>query len=127
MPFDVRWTPPTLRIAASGTLCTSDFDALVRAVLSAEAQLPYVPHRITDLTQLARLDIGFADLDRLAALRRPMRFKNSFRSALVAQRPAHFGAARMFQTLNAHPQITVEIFPTVDDALAWLHAAPISP
>jgi hypothetical protein len=26
----------------------------------------------------------------------------------------------MFQTLNDHPQITVRVFPTIEDAKAWL-------
>jgi hypothetical protein len=38
----------------------------------------------------------------------------------VAGRPIGKGYARMFQALNDHPQITIEVFSDRETALRWL-------
>jgi hypothetical protein len=42
------------------------------------------------------------------------------KSAIVAPMPVQVGFARMFQILNDHPQIEVQLFATLAEAEAWL-------
>jgi len=42
------------------------------------------------------------------------------KSAIVAATPVQVGYARMFQMLNEHPSVTVEIFGDLPTAVAWL-------
>jgi hypothetical protein len=48
--------------------------------------------------------------------RKAQTLANPVKSAAVAPQPVHVGFARMFQTLNEHPQITIEIFSSLRDA-----------
>jgi len=38
----------------------------------------------------------------------------------VASKPAQFGYARMYQTLNENPNIELELFINREKAMAWL-------
>ena len=58
----------------------------------------------------------------IAARRKATFLKNSIKSAVVAPRPVSAGFSRMYQMLNDHPQVQIEIFGAEDDAVAWLMA-----
>ena len=111
-----------LRIVLSGTLTPADLDGLAEAVLAHEAALAPVPHRVTDMTGLARMEIGFPEMSDLAERVRTRPLPNAVRSAIVAATPVQVGYARMFQMMNDHPSITVEIFGDLPTAVAWLIA-----
>jgi len=57
---------------------------------------------------------------RLARTRKAFGPRNPFRTALVAVSALQQGYARMFQTLNDHPMITVRVFDSIAAAEAWL-------
>lgn len=124
MAITVRLEGPLLRIDGTGTLCTEDFRQLAAEVIVLERQLGYAPNRIADLSRLERIEIGFTDLDALAQRRQQVKAPNRFRSAIVAPRPGLFGVARMFQSLSVQSQHEVEIFPSLDAALAWVNEDP---
>jgi len=86
-----------------------------------------VRSRISDLRPAVRLDIDFNGVAALAAERVRRSFPNSFKSAIIAPDPARFGFARMFQTLNDNPQITLAIFRDEPEALAWIMAPGLAP
>jgi len=109
-----------LRIVLTGILMPGELARLADALAAAEDAAAVVPHRLTDLTGVTRFEIGFDDMFELARRRRERSPANAIRSALVAATPVQLGFARMFQTLNDHPLITLAIFPDVDAALAWL-------
>jgi type II secretory pathway component HofQ len=109
-----------LRIVMRGVLTKEDFSRFVGEVERLEsASVPW-PDRFTDLTGLQRIDIGFDDMAGLAQRRREIAVPNALRSAIAARDPVQLGYARMFQTLNDHPQIQVRVFPDEAQALAWL-------
>jgi hypothetical protein len=68
------------------------------------------------------LDVGFPDIFQLAERVRTRPLPNAVRSAIVAAAPVQIGYARMFQMMNEHPSITVEIFGVLPAAVAWLNA-----
>jgi hypothetical protein len=79
--------------------------------------------RLTDLTALDRIDVGFEEVFALAVKRGERRVPVLIRSALVANRPVQFGFARMFQMLNDNPRIQIRIFGNLEEAQRWLHSS----
>lgn len=96
----------------------------VREVERLEAELPITPDRLTDISATTKIAMDFNQMALLSRRRRSAVVRNAIRSAIVAATPVQFGMARMFQTMTGHPQITVQIFPDVPSALAWLRPAP---
>jgi hypothetical protein len=80
------------------------------------------PHRLTDLRALTRPYPTDPAVRALAERRKAQTLANAVKSAIVAPQPIHLGFARMFQILNEHPQIAIEIFSTGQAAEAWLCA-----
>jgi hypothetical protein len=120
MAFQIVLQEGLLHVPLSGTLSRADLDHLASAIEKLEAPALPVPNRIIDLTRVTEMAIDFADVLAIAERRKQQRFPNSFRTALVAGRPIGKGYARMFQALNDHPQITIEVFSDRETALRWL-------
>lgn len=124
MPFSISSGDGVMRIVLSGTLTPEELVRVADAMGKAERAAAVCPHRVTDLTGVTRFDVGFDEMSELARRRRQQPPANPVRSALVAATPVQLGMARMLQTLNDHPRITMRIFPDVDAALAWLAEEP---
>jgi hypothetical protein len=122
MPFHLRATPGLIELDCYGTFTRDDFLALISDVEATERALPIIPHRIVTLAGVTAWQLTAGDFMALAARRKETRFQNSFKSALVAPEQVLVGIARMFQTLNDHPQIEIAIFPTREAASEWLQA-----
>ena len=120
MPLDMELTGSILRVTLSGTLTNADLRDGAREVDKLERSLPNVPNRLTDTRPVTRLEIDFQGVLDLANARLRLHFPNAFKSAIIAADVAHYGFARMFQTLNDHPKIRIAIFPDEAEALAWL-------
>jgi hypothetical protein len=112
-----------LVIRLSGVIRDDDLAELLRQVSEAEARTPVTPNRLTDLTELTELNLTYAGMNDVTRLRTAMRFPNNFKSAIVGPRLTQFGFARMFQTLNDHPQIDIQVFRDMDSAREWLGCA----
>lgn len=119
MPFSMSSAGGVLRITLSGTLTPEELGRLADALVEAEGAAAVCPDRVTDLTGLTRFEVGFDDMFEMARRRRERPPANPIRSAIVACTPVQLGFARMFQTLNDHPRITLRIFSDLDGALAW--------
>ena len=120
MPFAITADEPILRVTLSGTLTNEDLAALAKEARRIESPLAVVPHRLTDLRPVTRLEINFQGVLAFVNERLRQTFPNSFKSAIVATDVAHFGFARMFATLNDHPQTSIALFPDDTEALSWL-------
>jgi hypothetical protein len=119
MPFQLSTNDGLIRIRLYDVLSPGDLIGLADAVLAAEAG-PVAPDRVTDMSGVRRFEVGYADFFSIAARRRGSQLPNTIKSAIVVGNPTQFGMARMFQTLNDHPQVTVEIFDDEAAALRWL-------
>ena len=120
MPCHHYFDGETLRFDFVDTVTNQDFTDLAAKVEELERRCAVVPHRISDLSQTTGLNFGFPVLFTFTERRKTLRFRNAFKSAIVATQTVHVGLARMFQTLNQHPQITIEIFPDLASAQAWI-------
>jgi hypothetical protein len=120
MAFDAVMDGPLMRIRLYDTLTDADLRGLAAAVIAIEAEQQATPSRIADLTELTRFEVGFNGVDALAQRRREIKITGMTKTALLVGNEMQFGVARMYQTLNDHPQITTEIFRDRDAALAWV-------
>lgn len=122
MPHSIQKEGSFLRVSFRGHVTLRDLEGALRDLAAAEsAQLP-VPDRVIDLSAAEESDLKLADLLWAAEQRRPLRFPNPYRAAVIAPRPAQYGYARMFQILSNHPEVQLRAFRDEAEALAWLAA-----
>ena len=119
MAYDLWMEDGLLRIRLHDTLSPADLDGLAKAVIELEGRLPVIPPRVTEMVEVTEIEVGFREFLVFVGYRRGQVLPNAVRSALVVATNVQLGIARMFQTLNDHPQVTVRIFRDVDSALAW--------
>ena len=114
--YDNTW----IRVTFSGAIVPADFNDVAAFIRDVESRASPAPSRLIDIGPQSTLSIGFGDVANIAHMRLAVRLANPIRTAIVAHSPAQQGYARMFQTLNDHPQITIKVFPDVPAAEAWL-------
>lgn len=107
----------------SGRISRDDLVRIVRQMAELESQSEKSPHRLTDLTGVEGLDFEAGAIMDIAFVRRKAPLKNKVSSAIVAPTSLLYGYARIFQTLNDNPAVTLQIFPDKKSALAWLKKA----
>jgi hypothetical protein len=120
MVYQVRGEPQFIRIRFFGKVTRSELLAALDEMEVLEASAATMPHRLTDLTDVELSEVKAVDIHAAAEKRSRRRFANRFRSAVVAPQPVQFGYARMFQVLNQHPDISIQIFADIATATAWL-------
>jgi len=120
MPYVISSEGGILYITFSGVVGEDDLGNMTASMIELESTCEVIPHRITDLTNVSHVDLDFSSILDLAKRRMAMILPNAIKSAIVVSRPDHMGFARMFQTVNRHPKITIRIFPEMDGARAWI-------
>ena len=113
-----------IRILFYGKISAHDLQGAMRELEILETGKACVPNRLIDLTGVEQSEVKADDIHAAATKRKSSRFANAFRSAIVAPRAAQFGYSRMFQALNDHPDITIQVFPNTAEASAWLAEEP---
>jgi len=111
-----------IRLTMSGALTPQDLIGIMRDADEIEKDMDPVPDRISTMTAVTDVQVGYPEVRAFAWHRRKIQFPNVFRSAIVASTPVQRGIARMFQTLNDNPQIVIQIFDDEATALAWLRS-----
>ena len=122
MPFEISDEGNFHSIRLFGALDRADLDAVMTEVERLE-DAGVLRDRLTDLTALDHIDVGFEEVFALAVKRGERKVSAPIRSALVANRPVQFGFARMFQMLNDNPRILIRIFGNLAEAQRWLHSS----
>ena len=107
-------------IKMSGSVSLPELLEHADELAAIEASQTVTPHRIAVLPGGLVCDLNFTALHAFAAKRRGAPLKNPVKSAIVAGDAVQFGFARMYQALNEHPYLQVEIFQSEAVALAWL-------
>ena len=120
MAVDFTFDGGLLVIRLSGSLEPDDLKRIVQEVVLVESQHAEAPPRLTDFRDLAGTNVGYVEMSELArwSVARPL--STPVRSALLVGQPVQLGFARMFQTLNTHPMVTVQIFDDEAAARDWL-------
>ena len=120
MSVEIAVEPDIIRVTLFGVLTEQDLADIATAAADIERDRDPVPARLTDMTGVTEMKVSYPDVKTLADRRRVLVFPNDFKSAIVVATPVQRGMARMFQTLNDNPRITVQIFDDEAAALAWL-------
>jgi len=120
MKCEITIEGDVLMIRLSGVIRDDDLLEVLSGVKEAESRTPVTPARLTDVSGLTELHLTFVGMNELVRLRRAMKFPNDFKSAIVAPEPGQYGFARMFQTLNDHPQIEIMVFREMAAAREWV-------
>lgn len=121
MPFEIHDEGGYYFARLFGVLDQTDLDAVTAEVERLEDVA--TKDRLTDLTALERIDVGFEEVFALALKRAQRPIPSPIRSALVASKPVQFGFARMFQMLNDNPRIQIRIFSGLEEAEQWLRSS----
>jgi hypothetical protein len=127
MPFTIDTSQPILRLTLSGTLTNQDLLELGKEAARIDSGFAVVPPRLTDSRPITRLEINFQGVLALATERLKLTFPNTFKSAILATDVVQYGFARMFETLNDHPQIVIAIFSDEVEAVRWLSEPGVRP
>jgi hypothetical protein len=120
MPIVIRRNGGLLEVTFSGKIATTDLLNGAQEMAEIEAQEPVTPPRLNDLSDVTALEVDFWSIQQFAAMRKDSQLKNPTRSAIVAPNVLQFGFARMYQTVQANPQLEVQVFRSRADAIAWL-------
>lgn len=120
MPITTDYQGEFIVIKMSGSVSLPELLEHAGQIAAIEASQSITSHRIAILPSGLVCDLSFPELHAFAAKRRAAPLKNPVKSAIVAGDAVQYGFARMYQTLNAHPNLQVEIFQSEAVALAWL-------
>ena len=120
MSVEITVGPDLIRVTFSGVLTGRDLAEVATIADDIERGRDPVPDRLADMTTVTEMQVAYPDVKVLAEHRRKLAFPNAFRTAIVVRTPVQMGMARMFQTLNDNPQITIQIFEDETAALDWL-------
>jgi hypothetical protein len=122
MPFEIRDEGGFYSARLFGVLEIEDLDALAAEVEKLE-DAGVMGDRLTDLTALEHINVGFEEVFAVALKRAQRPIRTPIRSALVACKPVQFGFARMFQMLNDNPRIQIRVFGSREEAEQWLRSS----
>lgn len=120
MAYTCELREGVLRIVFSGCVNMDEVYRMLDEIEKVEANLDRSPDRIADLSLVDEMDLNFAGVERVAARRRLMQFKNPVRAAIVAPRPLQYGFARMYQTLSENKAVELQIFERLSEAEHWI-------
>lgn len=127
MSVDIAVGPDLVRVTFSGVMSGKDLSYVASAAEEIERGLDPVPNRLADMTAVTEMQVAYPDVKVLADHRRKLAFPNAFKTAILVRTPVQIGMARMFQTLNDNPQITIQIFEDETAAMDWLRGGTPQP
>jgi hypothetical protein len=122
MPFDLTVVDGIICLTFNGALSSDDLWRVSDLYAKIEAESKVSPDRMADISLVDKVELDFGAVEAVAAVRRGTMLKNKVKSAILAPKPVLYGFARMFQTLNDNPQITMELFRDKESCWAWLMA-----
>jgi len=120
MPITFSHDGDLLRVRAGGVITAAELHSMVTEMEGRFLSAKKWPNNLLDLTGIDLGGIGFMDMMSLAKRREGVKPPHPIRTAIVADSPTVTGFARMFQSLNNNPDITVQVFDSVADAEDWL-------
>ena len=120
MPITYSHDGGLLRVRAAGVITVAELHAMVTEMEQRFLSAKKWPDNLLDLTGIDLSGLGLLDMMSLAKRRESVKPPHAIRTAIVADSPTVTGFARMFQSINTNPDITVQVFESVADAEAWL-------
>lgn len=124
MAYSMQEEGNVLRAEFSGALSGSELHAFLDEVDAQLGPRDSWPHNLLDLRRVDLSSLGFGDVMSIAKRRESITPPNAIRTAILADSPTLIGFARMFQSLNHNPNITIQVFSDLAAAETWLRPQP---
>ena len=102
------------------TISNSDFRLINEEINLIEEKYSVVPNFIVDIRNVKTLKGDYHSIQKLAAQRRDKKFSNNILEAILVANDFQMGFARMYQTFNDNPQLTIQIFKDEAKAIEWI-------
>ena len=102
------------------TLSDNDFRIINEEIESVEEEYPVVPNFIVNLNNVKKFNGNYSSVQELAKQRAEKTFPNSILEAILVSNDFQMGFARMYQTVNDNPQLTIKIFRDEAKAIEWI-------
>ena len=126
MAVEISYDGVWIHITFAGEVTSADLVAVIHHMVDLEGRMTVTPDRLIDLGPATTMAIGYSDIANVAQARRALTPANPIRTAVVACGAVQQGYARMFQTLNDHPLVTIAVFSDRAAAEVWLREPPVS-
>jgi hypothetical protein len=120
--FDSKIAQRIVYLTFRGCVTAEDLRDMADLFAKIETEARVSPDRMVDLSAIEGLNLNFSAIMNYAAARRNAPLQNTVKAAIVAPQTLQYGFARMFQTLNVNPDISMEIFIDQASGLAWIAA-----
>ncbi len=121
MAIQIEYNNDCLRVVFSDTVDINETNKMLDEIEPLErVRALKCLDRIADLRLVKKFDLNYSHVYNIAQRRKLIKFRERFKSALVVNSDYAMGFARMFQTVNDHPDIDMQIFKTIEDAEEWI-------
>jgi hypothetical protein len=102
------------------TLSDNDFRLVNEEFEIIEKEYSVVPNFIVSLNNVKTFSGDYHSVQKLAKQRAEKTFPNNIFEAILVTNDFQMGFARMYQTVNDNPQLTIEIFKDEAKAIEWI-------
>lgn len=120
MPFRIEILPEYVHVEWYGDMVNEDLIEVGLALPKVGEQLRKVPNVLHTFDKVENLRLQFDAMHAHTRKLSRTELPNRSRTASVCERPLFYGVARMMQSLNSNPNLQMEVFTSLEDALAWL-------
>jgi hypothetical protein len=104
------------------TLSDDDFRLMNEELEIIEKQYSIVPNFIVNLKNVETFNGDYHSIQKLASQREEIKFPNNILEAILVSNDFQLGFARMYQTFNNNPQVTIKIFKDEAKAIEWIQS-----
>jgi hypothetical protein len=102
------------------TLSDNDFRLINMEIEIIEKEYSVVPNFIVRLNTVKTFNGNYFSVQALARQRAEITYPNTILEAIVVTNDFQMGFARMYQTVNDNPQLTIKIFKDEAKAIDWI-------
>jgi hypothetical protein len=102
------------------TLSDNDFSLMNEEIGAIEKEYSVVPNFIVNLTNVRKFNGDYLSVQKLAKHRAETIFSKNILEAILVNNDFQMGYARMYQTVNDNPRLTIKIFKDEAEAIQWI-------
>jgi hypothetical protein len=104
------------------TLSDNDFRLINEELGIIEKEYSVLPNFIVNLNNVKVFNGDYNSVQKLAERRAEITFSENILEAIVVTNDFQMGFARMYQTVNDNPQLTIKIFKDEAKAIEWINS-----
>ena len=120
MPIRMQLLPDYVHVAWHGNLSSLDLDELSAELPRIGQQIGRSPDVLHTFDEVKGMGLQGENLAAYGRHLEKIKLPNPTRSASVCGNPLAYGMARMMQMFNQNPDLQIEVFSDMPEALRWL-------